>query len=105
MRVRVSAHAVERFRQRGRQLTFKQASKELDRLVPLAEWHTLAPKWLRSSIKDYDGVLVLGDMALIVQDQVIVTCIYRGTISPHERERRKRRKRERRELLARRRGL
>lgn len=104
MKLRLSKHAIERYRQRARPLSFKMAKAELEAMMEHAVWEDRVPDWA-NSVSEHDGCLVLADLALIVQDDTIVTCISKGTLAPGQRQHRRIKKKERRERLARRRGL
>lgn len=102
--LKLSKHAIDRYRQRGRPLSFKRGKAELEKLMEHAVWQNRAPEWAHG-IRKYDGCLVIADLVLVVQNNTIVTCICKGTIHPRQRLARQVEKKARKARNARRRGL
>ena len=96
-RLRVSRHAVERYHERVRpSLSLDRAERELRRVVDVAVFAP-RPEYASSlNIDPGNEWLVLGDVAFLVRDGALVSCITRGSIGDELRERRAERKRERR---------
>lgn len=99
--VRLTNHAVERYRERlQRPQEFEQAKRELLRLMRCGTFCKDPPDWLRAP-KRCSGYWVMGDVCLVLEERVVaVTCLTRGTISPHHRRVRNDRRRSRRYRLA-----
>ena len=97
--VLLSTHAIERFNERVRPgLDYASAAVELARLVLAAELSTEPPTWLAATQAQRSAMYaVIGDLVLPLdpsrQDQAALcalTCLARGSISSHTRERRTR---------------
>lgn len=102
--LRISRHAAQRYRERIRPVSLREATREIKRLVEVAEWSDRLPNWAKVAQQN-DGCLVIGDLALVVQNGVIVTCLSKGWVPPGQLRRRRNWKKQRKARGIRRRGL
>lgn len=98
----LSAHAVERFRDRVRPaLALDQAAAELERLIDDGRVRNYAPRWVADRQHQRAAFyLVVGDLVFPMdpshRDQTtlrVLTCLARGHISPAARRAKNRRRR------------
>lgn len=94
-----------RYRERIRPVSLKEATREIEQLIKVAKWSDRLPNWAQVVSERPDGCLVIADLALVVQNGVIVTCLSKGWVPPRQLARRRLQKKQRKARSIRRRGL
>lgn len=102
---KVSRHAAQRYRERIRPVSLREATREIGQLISVATWMDHLPDWAKVVTDQNDGCFVIGDLALVVQNRVIVTCLSKGWVPSRQLARRRLQKKQRKARSARRRGL